>query len=160
MSAIPRGDCVRVEMLGAFGTSVGGQTVADSAWPGRRSAELVQLLALAEHHRLAREQAIEALWPHLDPAAGAANLRKAAYHARRALCRQDAVVLRGGRVMLFPSWRVETDVECFERTAGAAPRSQDRAACAEAASAYTDDLLPASPNEEWTQVRRGHLRSL
>ena len=160
MSAIPRGDCVRVEMLGAFGTSVGGQTVADSAWPGRRSAELVQLLALAEHHRLAREQAIEALWPHLDPAAGAANLRKAAYHARRALCRQDAVVLRGGRVMLFPSWRVETDVECFERTAGAALRSQDRAACAEAVSAYTGDLLPGSPYEEWTQARRGHLRSL
>ena len=160
MSASPRSGRVRVELLGAFRASVGGQVVANTGWPGRRSAELVQLLALADHHRLAREQVIEALWPHLGPDAGAANLRKAAHHARRALSRPDAVVLRGGRVMLFPSCQVETDVECFEREAGLALRSRDRAACAEAAAGYAGDLLPESLYEEWTQMRRGHLRSL
>ena len=160
MSARPQSDCVRVELLGVFRASVGGQAVADAAWPGRRSAELVQLLALAGHHRLAREQVIEALWPHLGPEAGAANLRKAAHHARQALRRRDAVVLSGGRVMLFPSCQVETDVECFERQAGLALRSRDRAACAEAASGYVGDLLPESLYEEWTQARRGHLGSL
>ncbi len=81
MSAHPQSDRVRIELLGAFGVSVGGREVVDTAWPGRRSAELVQLLALADRHRLAREQVIEALWPHLGPEAGAANLRKAAHHA-------------------------------------------------------------------------------
>ncbi len=160
MSAQPRSDRVRVGLLGAFRVIVGSQAVPDTAWPGRRSAELVQLLALAEHRRLAREQVIEALWPHLDPDAGAANLRKAAHHARQALCRRDAVVLSGGRVMLFPSCRVETDVDCFERKAESALRARDCAACAEAASCYAGDLLPESLYEEWTQTRRGHLRLL
>jgi hypothetical protein len=160
MSAHPQSDRVRIELLGAFGVSVGGREVVDTAWPGRRSAELVQLLALADRHRLAREQVIEALWPHLGPEAGAANLRKAAHHARQALCRQDAVVLSGGRVVLFPSCQVETDVECFERAAEVALRSWDRAACAEAASGCTGELLPESLYEEWTQARRDHLRSL
>ena len=162
MSGHPQSDCVRVELLGVFrvSVSVGGQVAADTTWPGRRSAELVQLLALADRHRLAREQVVEALWPHLGPDAGAANLRKAAHHARQALRRPDAVVLSGGRVTLFPSCQVETDVECFERGAGLALRSRDCAACAEAASAYTGDLLPESLYEEWTQTRRGHLRSL
>jgi DNA-binding SARP family transcriptional activator/tetratricopeptide (TPR) repeat protein len=160
MSASPRSGHVRVELLGVFRVSVGGRAVAETAWPGRRSAELVQLLALADRHRLARDQVIEALWPHLGPDAGAANLRKAAHHARRAVCRRDAVVLSGGRVMLFPSCQVETDVECFEREAGLALRSRDRAACAEAASGYPGDLLPESLYEEWTQARRRHLRSL
>jgi DNA-binding SARP family transcriptional activator/tetratricopeptide (TPR) repeat protein len=160
LSAGPHADRVRVELLGVFRASIGGQTVADTAWPGRRSAELVQLLALADHHRLARDQVIEALWPHLGPEAGAANLRKAAHHARQAFGRRDAVVLSGGRVMLFPSCQVETDVECFERQAGLALRSRDRAACADAGSGYAGDLLPESLYEEWTQARRGHLRSL
>ena len=99
-------------------------------WPSRRSAELVQLLALAERRSLQREQVIEALWPHLALEAGAANLRKAAHHARQALGAEDAVVLGGGRVALFPSVEVETDVERFERTAEAALRSRDGAACA------------------------------
>ena len=160
MSGHPQSGCVRFELLGAFRASVGGQVVADTAWPGRRSAELVQLLALADRHRLAREQVVEALWPHLGPDAGAANLRKAAHYARQALRRPDAVVLSGGRVVLFPSCQVETDVECFERGAGLALRSRDRAACAEAASGYAGELLPESLYEEWTQARRGHLRSL
>jgi DNA-binding SARP family transcriptional activator len=160
MSARPQSDRVRVELLGAFSVNVAGKQVADSAWPGRRSAELVQLLALAHRHRLAREQVIEALWPHLDPEAGAANLRKAAHHARQALCRQDAVVLSAGRVALFPSCQVETDVRCFEQTAEVALRSQDRPSCAEAASGYPGELLPESLYEEWTQARRDHLRSL
>lgn len=119
-----------------------------TAWPGRRSAELVQLLALAHHHRLTREQVIEALWPHLDPGAGAANLRKAAHHARQGLGCQDAVVLRGGMVMLFPACRVETDVECFEQAARQAQRTRDRTVCAEALRAYPGTLLPGSLYEE------------
>ena len=68
--------------------AVGFRVVVDGAevaWPTRRAAELVQLLALAEGHRLPRDEAIDALWPTLGADAGAANLRKAAHHARGAL---------------------------------------------------------------------------
>lgn len=150
---------VRVELLGAFRVVVDGQEVANAAWPSRRSAELVQLLALADRHRLVRDQVMDALWPHLGPEAGGANLRKAAHHARHALGREDAVVLSGGRVALFPTWQIETDVERFERRAEAALRSQESVACAEAASDYTGDLLPDSLYEDWTQARRDRLKS-
>ncbi len=100
---------VRIELLGRFRVAVGGSELVADAWPGRRAAELVQLLALADGHRLTRDQVVEALWPHLDVEAGAANLRKAAHHARQALGSPEAVVLRGGQVALFPSRSVETD---------------------------------------------------
>lgn len=160
MAADRRCEDVRIGVLGGFRISVGGQELAGAAWPSRRSAELVQLLALADRQRLLRDQVIDALWPHLDLDAGSANLRKAAHHARQALGREDAVVLSGGRVALFPSSRVETDVACFELDAEAALSRRDPAACAGAASRYSGDLLPDTPYEEWTQARRQHVRSL
>ncbi|MBA2240463.1 MAG: AAA family ATPase, partial [Solirubrobacterales bacterium] len=150
---------VRFELLGRFRVAVTGDEVAADAWPGRRAAELVQLLALADGHRLTRDQVVEALWPRLEAAAGAANLRKAAHHARQALASPDAVVLRGGQVALFPSRSVETDAGRFEARSDAALAGGDAAACAAAASAYGGDLLPEALYEEWTQAPRGRLRS-
>jgi DNA-binding SARP family transcriptional activator/tetratricopeptide (TPR) repeat protein len=150
---------VRVELLGHFRVLVAGKEVAPAGWPARRAAELVQLLALANGHSLLRDQVVETLWPHLSPAAGGANLRKAAHHARQALGDQQAVVLRGGEVGLFPSLQVDTDVACFERAARTALQTDDPVACAEAAAAYVGDLLPGSLYEEWTNARREQLRS-
>jgi DNA-binding SARP family transcriptional activator len=98
---------VRIDVLGGFRVVVGNCEVRGDAWPGRRAAELVQLLALAANRCLHRDQVIEALWPHLTPQAGAANLRKAAHQARQALGREDAVVLRAGRVVPLPSAEVD-----------------------------------------------------
>ena len=159
MAAEAQDDGVRIELLGRFRVAVGGDEVVADVWPGRRAAELVQLLALADGHRLTRDQVVEALWPHLDVEAGAANLRKAAHHARQALASPKAVVLRGGQVALFPSRPVETDAGHFDALGGAAVASGDAAACAAAASAYTGDLLPEAPYEEWTQAPRERLRS-
>jgi DNA-binding SARP family transcriptional activator/tetratricopeptide (TPR) repeat protein len=154
----PQGERVRIELLGRFNVVLGDRAVPEAAWPSRRSAELVQLLALADRHWLLREQAIEALWPQLGPEAGAANLRKAAHHARLALGRPAAVELSGGRVALFAGRDVETDVACFEQQAEAALRSRDGAAALEAASAYGGELLPEARYEEWTQARRNQLK--
>jgi DNA-binding SARP family transcriptional activator len=150
---------VRVELLGGFRVLAGGEAVAADAWTGRRSAELVQLLALAEGHRLTRDQAIEALWPRLDPKAGAGNLRKAAHYARRALGTPDAIVLRGGQVSLFPSGSVTTDAERFEADAAAALADGRAERCAAVADTYAGDLLPEAIYEDWTQEAREHLRS-
>jgi DNA-binding SARP family transcriptional activator/tetratricopeptide (TPR) repeat protein len=150
---------VRIELLGRFGVAIGGEEVAADAWPGRRAAELVQLLALADGRRLMRDQVIEALWPTLGLDAGAANLRKAAHHARQALGSPEAVVLRGGQVALFPSRSIETDVSHFEAAAGAALADGDAARCATVATVYPGDLLPDSLYEAWSQGPRESLRS-
>lgn len=150
---------VHVDLLGRFRVSVGQVRLGPDDWPVRRAAELVALLALADGLRLSRDQVIEALWPHLRPEAGAANLRKAAHHARQALRAADAVVLRGGQVSLFPSRVVRTDVAEFEGAAQAALRRGDRDACTAAASRYGGDLLPTARYEEWSLGRREHLRA-
>ena len=150
---------VRIELLGGFRVAISGDEAVTGVWPGRRAAELVQLLALADGHRLTRDQMVEALWPHLGVEAGAANLRKAAHYARQALASSEAVVLRGGQVALFPSRQVETDAGRFEAQGRAALAGGDAAACAAAASAYTGDLLPEALYEEWTQAPRERLRS-
>jgi DNA-binding SARP family transcriptional activator/tetratricopeptide (TPR) repeat protein len=145
MASQARDSGVSIELLGGFRVFVGGDELAAHAWATRRAAELVQLLALADDHRLTRDEVIEALWPHLDADAGAANLRKAAHHARQALADPEAVVLRGGQVALFPARSVETDVGRFEAEADA--------------SLYTGELLPEARYEDWTQTRRESLRS-
>jgi two-component SAPR family response regulator len=115
-------------------------------------------LALSDQHRLVRDRVVDALWPHLDPDAGAANLRKAAHQARQALGRDDAVRLSGGTVALFPSCEVVTDVESFEDRAATAIRSRDRTACD--AVNYPGDLLPDWLDEEWTRARRDRVLAL
>ncbi len=149
---------VRIQLLGAFRVVVGDREVDRDVWPGRRAAELVQLLALAGHRRLQRDQAIEALWPHLTPAAGAANLRKAAHQARRVLGREDAVVLGGGRVALLPA--AEVDAERFCRLAETALRSRSPTAAAAAAEACTGELLPDARYAEWAQAPRERVHAL
>jgi DNA-binding SARP family transcriptional activator len=156
----PRPVDVRLELLGGFRVVLDGRVVRDAAWPSRRSAELVQLLALAPGRRLLRDQVCEALWPHLGPDAGAANLRKAAHHARQVLGSDGALVLSGGAVALFPGTPFETDAERFERLASLALRSGDRFACDQAASAYAGDLLPTARYEGWTFQDRDRLRGL
>ncbi|MBW0091630.1 hypothetical protein I4I77_18800, partial [Pseudonocardia sp. KRD-188] len=148
---------VRIALLGAFRVVVGDREVPADGWPGRRAAELVALLALAEGRRLQREQVVEALWPHLAPEAGAANLRKAAHQARQVLGREDGVVLAGGRVALLPT--AEVDLDRFLLLAGRAVRSGDARAAADAADACTGELLPDHRYEEWVQGPREQVRS-
>lgn len=148
-----------LRLLGRFVATVDGVELAAARWPALRAAHLVQLLALAPHHRLPRDRVIDALWPDLDPDAGAANLRKAAHHARHALGRHDAVVLRGGEVALWPNGALSVDVEAFDRTAQAALASRDSAACAAAAAAYGGELLPGHAYEPWTASTRDRLHA-
>jgi DNA-binding SARP family transcriptional activator len=102
---------------------------------------------------------VDALWPRLAVEAGGANLRKAAHHARHALSDQDAVVLRGGQVSLFPSRPLTTDVGDFEAEGSAALASGDPQACAAAASRYAGGLLPEALYQDWTQSPRERLRA-
>ena len=152
-------DQVDIHLFGRFEIRVGGRVVPESDWVRRRPMELVQLLALSPTRSLLRDQAIEALWPHLDPDAGAANLRKAAHQARRVLDDPDAVVLRSAQVHLFPAATVTIDLDAFRTAAARALGSGDPEACLEAARAGGDELLPSSLYEDWAADDRRQIRS-
>ena len=149
----------RIELLGGFRVAIGMREIAADAWPTRRSQELVALLALCEGRRLQRDGVIEQLWPHLEADAGAANLRKAAHHARRALDSPEAVVLRSGRVELFPDRTVTVDADEFLREAGRALAAGDAETCAAVAASYRGPLLPDSPYETWAQEPRRRVQA-
>jgi len=119
---VPPGTFSRLDacLLGRFAIAIDGVEIADERWPSLRAAQLVQLLCLQPRQRLTRDEVIDALWPHLDPEAGAANLRKAAHHARQALGRHDGIVLQAGEVLLWPERPVTVDALCFEQRADAA----------------------------------------
>jgi DNA-binding SARP family transcriptional activator/pimeloyl-ACP methyl ester carboxylesterase len=150
---------LELRLLGGFRAIVDGSPVAADSWATRRSSELVQLLALARDRRLHRDEVLEALWPRLDPEAGAANLYKAASHARKGLGDTAAVVLRGASVWLAPEAEVTVDVDRYEAEARTALETGDAVRCANAALLY-DDLLPEARYEDWVIVVRGRLRAL
>ena len=154
-SASPPGP-VSIRLLGQFSVSVGGDT--PPAQLTRRASELLQLLSLQPQRSLSNEQVVEALWPHLDPEAGSANLRKAAHHARQFVGQPDALVLRGGRVFLLPDRRVDCDALRFEEAADGALAGGDARACRSAAELYGGDLLPEARYEPWTDAPRQRLR--
>ncbi len=140
-------------LLGQFRVNVGDGQLT------RRAAELVQLLCLQPQRSLMNEQVVEALWPHLDPDAGSANLRKAAHHARQFIGQPDALVLRGGRVLLLPDRQVDCDAVIFEAAADQALAGGTAQACKEAARLYGGDLLPQARYETWTEAPRQRLRA-
>ncbi|HYD77087.1 AAA family ATPase [Ramlibacter sp.] len=148
-----------IRLLGGF--ELGRCAPADSGSSpplARRAAELLQLLSLQPQRRLLNEQVVEALWPHLDPQSGSANLRKAAHHARQFVGAPDAVVLRGGQVFLLPGREVDCDAARFERAADEALATGDAQACRDAARLYGGDLLPDARYEPWTETPRRRLR--
>ena len=151
---------MQVSVLGQFEVAVEGRTLGVTAWRRARSAELVKLLALSRGHRLHREQAIDALWPEMDGAAGSANLRKAVHFARRTLGTHDAIVLDGEVVALAPGGQLVVDAGQFEAEAKGALRSGDGEALRRAADLYRGDLLPDDRYVPWTDEPRERLRQL
>lgn len=122
--------------------------------------DLLKLLVLTPGHELAREQVVEALWPALEPAAAFANLHRAASAARRALASAEAVVLRNGHVLLWPSAQIDSDLEDFERRAHQALADGDPRACAAVAADYRAGVLPADPYAEWAEPARSRAHRL
>jgi DNA-binding SARP family transcriptional activator len=135
-----------------------------------RPAEIAGVIARAAEARpwrprgavgaLTRDEAMAELWPDLDPSAAGANLRKAAYHARKRFGVDDVVVLDGASVQLLPGAEVVTDVARFERTAREALAHQDVERSRQATPLYTGELLPDDRYERWSEGRRAQLEDL
>ena len=144
-------------LMGPFRVEVDGRAVPEDCWSRRDAACLVKLLALRPARRLHREQVMDLLWPELGVVEAAPRLHKAAHFARRALARDDAVVLRDETVALFPGAAVAVDVEDFERAAQAALADGSVTAAAAVLDRYPGDPLPADVYAAWAREPRERL---
>jgi DNA-binding SARP family transcriptional activator len=154
---------MRVRLLGGFRVSIGVRGIPEKAWRLKKAAVLIKLLALAEGHRLHREQVMEYLWPTLAPEAASNNLRQAIYAARRALTPDSSVIthylpVRDGWLALSPEEPLWVDVEAFEEAAKSARRVGEPSAYRVALELYAGELLPEDRYETWAEGRREALR--
>src|SRR5918993_4415134 len=115
---------LRIWLLGGFKVSVGSRCIGEQEWHLRKAGSLLKVLALSPGHRLHREQAMELLWPDLDPKAALNNLRYALHVARRTLepaapagAASGYLHLRGESLVLSPTVSLWVDVEAFEEAA-------------------------------------------
>ena len=154
-----------VHLLGGFRVVAGGRGVPDSAWRLRKGRHVIQLLALAPHLRLHREQIVDQLWPDADPLAAANSLHQVLHTARRALepdlprDRPSAYLRLHNDVLSLPP-NTQIDVTRFEEAAARARAGGDEALCEGAIDLYDGDLLADDPYAEWAASRRTHLREL
>jgi DNA-binding SARP family transcriptional activator len=152
---------LEIELLGGFRVTVGGHVVASSAWRRRKPAALLKLLALAPGHRVYREQAMDALWPELDPAAAGANLRKAVHHARGALedaeAGASALIISDGDFITLAPEGFALDIARFRSTLAGARRAGAIPDYERALHLYQGDLLPEDRYEEWAIAPRRDL---
>jgi predicted ATPase len=145
----------RIALLGGFAAETGGVPVPDATWRLRKAKELVKLLALAEGHRLHREQAMDALWPDRGPDSAANNLNQAVHAARRALG-ADAITLLDGVLRL----EADLDTEAFDLAAAEARRDRTAAQTRRALALYGGELLPENRYDDWASVERDRLAEL
>jgi predicted ATPase/DNA-binding SARP family transcriptional activator len=143
--------------------------VGEDGWRLRKARSLVKLLALSAGHRLHREQAMELLWPGLDPRSASNNLHQVLHAARRALEPSVAaggaspsgyLLLRDEQILLCPDCAVWVDVEAFEEAAAGARHVGEPQAFGAAIDLYAGELLPEDRYEVWTEERRAQLQEL
>jgi DNA-binding SARP family transcriptional activator len=118
----------------------------------------VKLLALRPGRQLHRERVIDSLWPDLRVEEAAPRLYKAAHFSRKVLGRDDAIVLRGEVVTLFPHVEVEVDALAFDAAAESALSNGSGAAAQAALDLFAGDLLPHDHYEPWLDDLRERLR--
>jgi LuxR family maltose regulon positive regulatory protein len=167
-STLPVISQLTIRCLGQFEFLRNGVPVPASAWPRSASRRLLQLLVV-RRKPVTREQIMEALWPDLDPAQAANQLRVALSHLRRVLepsrsPRQPGTTLitAGGRVTLARA-RFEIDLDRFVASIDRAWHTEGDAryrALLAAVEAYGGDLLEDAPYEEWAVPEREELLRL
>lgn len=146
-----------VRVLGSFAVDLDG---TDRTPPAGLGARLVKLLAVSPAAGLAIDEAVELLWPELDPAKGRARLRNVLSRLRTTS--GDVVVRSGDGLRLADG--VGVDLRRFEALASealAAAASGGAGAPAVARAAIEDhagDLLPDSPYESWAAAPRERVR--
>src|SRR5215203_2646762 len=161
-------ETLRIWLLGGFKVSVGSRSIGEQEWHLRTAVSLLKLLALAHGHRLHREQAMDLLWPDLEPKAALNNLNYALHVGRRTLepsalagsAASRYLHLQGEQLVLCLDSPLWVDAEAFEEAAVTARHALEPAAFRAAIDLYTGELLPGDRYEAWVEERRAELRGL
>lgn len=146
---------VKVRVLGRFEVVENGQPLEV---PAGKPAQLVKLVACSGG-RLHAEEAIEALWPETEPAAGRKALRNTLSRLRSV--GTDLVVRDDEALVSPPATRI--DAAEFDAASAAAfaqgATSQGAQHARDAIALYTGDLLLDDPYESWAASPRERLRN-
>jgi ATP/maltotriose-dependent transcriptional regulator MalT/DNA-binding SARP family transcriptional activator len=143
---------IAVSVLGRFELTSGGRPVPIG--PGQ-AAQLLKIITVSGG-RLHAEQAIEALWPEVDPAAGRNRMRTVLTRLRHA---SPDAVRRDGELLVLGTG-VRTDLSQFHREArqALALRAGDpgsaQALARSAMARYRGELLPGDLYEPWADEPR------
>src|SRR5713226_8430360 len=148
---------IRIFLLGRFEVTRGEHILQESSWTRRKAEALLQRLAL--ERRLLKEQAIEFLWPEIDPTYGANNLYRTLHTLRQTLdtalgpgTAEATLEFQDGVFTLTDT--VFVDFAAFESLV----QSGDQSALISALQLYTGDLLPDDRYAEWALSSRERLR--
>jgi len=157
---------VRVRTLGAFEIAVDGEALNGSMKAQRKPLELLKCIAAFGTRDVGAAAVMQALWPDAEGDAAKRSFDITLHRLRRALGRDDAIVLERGKLSLNPGV-VWIDSSAFERLAvrvdeslrglrpGAIPTREllDRAL-----RLYRGAFL-ASDDDAWAQPTRARLRN-
>lgn len=152
-----------IYLLGDFRVERDGISIPTAAWSRRKTKALLKLLAIHPNHQIHKEQAMDLLWPDLDPTSARDNLYRNLSFLRQTLepdlqrpADSHFVTLNSEILKLADAW---VDVDAFEKLLIQASGASDPAPSLEEALAlYRADLLPEDAYEEWTIPRRNALR--
>ncbi len=150
---------VDVVLLGGFAVRVAGRPVPER-WRLRKAKTLIKMLALADGHRMHRDDLAGRLWPDLAGPAAVNNLYQALHAARRALAAAGApastLELRDEIVALCPDGELHVDALTFEGAARHAVGG-DLEVMREALDVWTGEPLPEDRYEDWAAATRERL---
>ncbi|MDT8304772.1 MAG: AAA family ATPase [Anaerolineae bacterium] len=151
---------MQIILLGRFALRRGERTLPAKQWTRRKSAALLQRLALEK--RLLRDEALEFLWPGSEPAAAANNFYRTLYRVRQKLdetlgpgASERTFTFKDGVLRLGED--VWVDVHAFEARCR---QSVSTAQLQEALALYKGPLLPANRYDDWTALPRQNLHRL
>ena len=138
---------VRVQTLGRFGVSVGGQEVATGEWGSRRARTLLKRLVVARGWPVTRDELTDALWPdEPDPTVLSARLSVQLSAVRRVL---GGGVVADRQTVALDLNHVATDLEVLLNA------TDDGAVI----DAYAGEFLPEERYEDWVAPMREQARS-
>ena len=152
---------LKIELLGHFHLSYGGETVNTISAPKRQL--LLAYLLLHPDAALSRRRLAVHFWPDSIGSQALTNLRKQLHHLRRELPQSDQFLqIDPHTVQWCADAPYSLDVDRFEEAIAQAAEAGDDAATArarleEAVAYYQGDLLPGS-YAEWLYNRRARLR--
>ena len=157
---------LRIYLLGDFRVERDGVPIAGEAWARRKTKALLKLLCLQPNRQLHKEQAMDMLWPEMDPTLARDNLYRNLSFLRHILepdlqrpAESHYVILANEVLKLGSRDDVWIDAEAFEQLVSSARTSAEPLPfLEEAISLYAGDLLPEDPYEEWAITRRETLR--